>query len=411
MKRRAFFAGLGALSLGALAWRYWPDEGFWNPCLNEALPAALARHDIVQAAWDGIHPSQLWDCHVHVIGVGDGASGIWVNPEMDSLTHPIKYIQKRFYLNAGCADSPGHVDSAYIERLMSLQNAFPSGMRMMLLAFDYHHDRSGNRIEQLSSFFTPVDYVHNLAQRYPGRFEWIASIHPYRRDSVQALARAVRAGARAVKWLPPAMGIDPASPSCDRFYEALVKWDIPLLTHAGTELAVDGDEAQALANPLRLRRPLEHGVRVIVAHCASHGSGVDLDRGAHGPALSNFELFARLMDDPRYEGLLFGEISAMTQVNRIGAPLEVVITRDDWHARLINGSDYPLPAVMPLFSLRRMVQQKLLPAAEAKPLSALRRYNPLLFDFILKRRLVVKGKRLMPVVFHSRRVFDRQIGA
>jgi len=65
------------------------------------------------------------------------------------------------------------------------------------------------------------------------------------------------------------MGIDPASSRCDRFYEALVRTDTPLLTHAGEEAAVDSPAAQELGNPLRLRRALEHGVRVIVAHCAT----------------------------------------------------------------------------------------------------------------------------------------------
>ena len=32
--------------------------------------------------------------------------------------------------------------------------------------------------------------------------------------------------------------------------------------------------------------------------------------------MHNFDLFLRLMDEKRYEGLVFGEISAMTQFNR-----------------------------------------------------------------------------------------------
>jgi mannonate dehydratase len=325
---------------------------------------------------------------------------------MDSLFHPIKFIQKKFYLNAGCSNQPGKIDAGYLERMVALHQSFPKGVRFMLLAFDYHYDKHGKQVRARSPLHIPDEYAWRITQRYPGRFQWIASIHPYRKDCVSALKRAGQRGARAVKWLPPAMGMDPGSPLCDRFYQALVRYDLPLLTHAGTELAVDGSEAQGLGNPLRLRRPLEHGVRVIVAHCASHGHGVDLDKGAHGPRRRNFELFARLMDEPRYEGRLFGEISAMTQINRVGAPLTTVITRQEWHERLINGSDYPLPAVMPLFSMRQLVAQKYLEVEQAKVLSAIRRYNPLLFDFVLKRSLNVDGKRLGSIVFHSRRLFD-----
>ena len=49
------------------------------------------------------------------------------------------------------------------------------------------------------------------------------------------------------------------------------------------------------------------------------------------------------MEEPRYENLLFGDISAMTQLNRIGPDLDTVLERDDWHARLVNGIDPASP--------------------------------------------------------------------
>ena len=76
--------------------------------------------------------------------------------------------------------------------------------------------------------------------------------------------------------------------------------------------------------------------------------------------------------------------------------------------RLLNGSDYPLPAIMPLYSPRFLVDSGLLDAAAAAPLSAIRRHNPLLFDFVLKRHLHVGGRRLAKSVFETRRFFDRQ---
>lgn len=404
MKRRTLLAlgGLGAL--GLVGYRFWPDEGIWNPC-RSPLPEHLRRHELVQAAFAGIDPAQLWDTHVHLVGVGDGGSGIWVTPAMDSLLRPMQYVQKRFYLNAGCAGGP-QIDTAYVERLMQLQDDFPPGARLMLLAFDYHYDDTAARREDLSSFHTPNAYALALAQRFPHRFIAIASIHPYRPDAIEQLQAAAAQGARAIKWLPPAMGMDPASPKCDRFYEALARLRLPLLTHAGEELAVHGGDAQAFGNPLRLRRALDQGVTVIVAHCASLGNGVDLDKGPNGPSVPNFELFARLMNDRRYEGRIYGEISAITQLNRLGAPLDTLLERSEWHARLLNGSDYPLPAVMPIFSLKIMVARGYLRATEAQVLSEIRQYNALLFDFVLKRSIARHGKRLASAVFESRRLFD-----
>jgi mannonate dehydratase len=86
--------------------------------------------------------------------------------------------------------------------------------------------------------------------------------------------------------------------------------------------------------------------------------------------------------------------------------LKTIIARDDWHARLLNGSDYPLPGVMPLFSVDHMVGLGLIEPAAAPVLSAIRRHNPLLFDFVLKRHLRVAGKGFANSVFETRRFFD-----
>lgn len=406
MKRRTFLGAIGLGGLGAAGYGLWPGQGVWNPCLS-SLPEHLARHELVRSAFEGIDAAKLWDAHVHLIGVGDSDSGVWVTPAMDSFAHPIQYAQKRFYLNAGCAQGVPEIDVAYLERLMRLQDAFPSGMRLMLLAFDYHYDEAGARRTDLSSFYTPNSYALALAKRFPDRFIAIASVHPYRPDAVETLEAVARDGARAIKWLPPAMGMDPASPRCDRFYEALARLRLPLLTHAGEELAVHGGDAQVFGNPLKLRRALDHGVTVIIAHCASLGAGIDLDKGPNGPSVANFDLFARLMGETRYSGKLYGEISAITQFNRLGAPLETVLTNSEWHPRLVNGSDYPLPAVMPIFSLKAMTERGYLRASDAAVLSEIRRYNALLFDFVLKRSIAHHGKRLAPSVFESRALFDQ----
>ena len=91
--------------------------------------------------------------------------------------------------------------------------------------------------------------------------------------------------------------------------------------------------------------PLNMGVKRIVAHCASLGQNIDLENES-GNLVSNFDLFMRLMDDKKYEGLLFGDISAMTQANRLPGPLITIIKRRDLHSRFVNGSDYPLPALI-----------------------------------------------------------------
>jgi hypothetical protein len=141
---------------------------------------------------------------------------------------------------------------------------------------------------------------------------------------------------------------------------------------------------------LLLRRALDHGVRVIAAHCASLGDNVDLDDPGRGK-VRNFELFLRLMDEEKYKRLLFGEISAITQYNRFGETLAVLLERSDLHGRLVNGSDYPLPAINALIRTRSLVSAGFISKEERDALNEIFDSNPLLFDFVLKRTLHLPG--------------------
>lgn len=426
-----------------------------NPCLDAALPPPLASHEIVARAFDDIDPMKVVDAHVHLLGddrgaggtegrVGrtggetggtvasdgtsggsrgtvagngtsgdagmddDGEDGPWIGEQMRSpLRNPLQYVRYRIFLNASCVrrddEDPG---AAFLDRLLSCHRATAPGFRLMLLAFDQVHDAGGQARPETSAFHVPNAYARAVAARYPDEIEWAASVHPYRADAVPALDAAVAGGARAVKWLPNAMGIDPASPGCDRFYEALARHRLPLLTHGGEERAVRGAGAHGFGNPLRLRRALDHGVRVIVAHCASLGAGVDLDAGPGGPSVPNLDLFARLMDDPRYEHLLMGDVSALTQANRFPRALGTILERTEWHDRLLNGSDYPLPGVPALYALERMAEHGFLAADAVPVLEAIQDHNPLLFDFVLKRTVGRHGARFSPRVFETARHLD-----
>jgi len=409
MNRRQFLGALGAFGLAGSAvggWKYWPEQGWSNPCLAD-LPESVVQHPLMQAVWAGLDARQVWDCHVHLVGGGESGNGAWFSPSMDSLWHPLLRLQKSFYMDAGCVhEAPGQLDQSYVARMLHLVEGMRPGFKAMLLAFDWFHDENGQPDRNRSIFHIPNRYAAEVAHSHPAAFEWVASIHPYRADCVDALQEAVQGGARAVKWLPSAMGIDPLSPLCDRFYEALAAADIPIISHAGRELAVQGGD-QDFGNPLRLRRAMDHGVRVVVAHCASDGDDQDTDLGANGPRVRSFELFARLMDEPRYATKLYADISALTQLNRSWA-LKAVLQRADWHPRLLNGSDYPLPGVMPLFSATDMANMGLLDPDAVPLLQEIRAHNPLLFDFALKRLLRSGQHRFPASVFETRRFFERK---
>jgi mannonate dehydratase len=285
---------------------------------------------------------------------------------------------------------------------------------MLLFAFDFTVDDNGVERPEQSTFHTPNAYAAAVAQAQPARLGWVASVHPYRPDAIARLDATVAQGALAIKWLPSAMNIDPASPRCDEFYARLQHLGLPLVIHGGEEVAAPGAGQHAFNNPLRVRRPLAAGVKVIVAHAATLGAARDTDALRPGqpedeaPRVAAFDLFARLIDEPRWDGRLFADLSAVFQRNRALAVQRALIERTDWHGRLLHGSDYPLPGIGLVYRLQPFVDAGMLDAHDAQTLERLQPLNPLLFEFVLKRTLNVNGTRLSRSVFETRRVFDRR---
>ena len=67
---------------------------------------------------------------------------------------------------------------------------------------------------------------------------------------------------------------------------------------------------------------------------------------------------------------------------------------------MVNGSDYPLPAINVVIQMP-LVKRGYITADERECLNEIYNYNPLLFDFVLKRTLKLPGtaKRMPASVF------------
>ena len=374
-----------------------------NPCLD---PSATPGSALESLAWQGVDPENWWDAHTHIVGSGDGGSGITLSQDMDSpFLHPIQTLQHWAYANAACTGARQGQDAAFVSRLLALMNSMPKGAKAMLYAFDKAHGANGDPDHANTAFFVPNAYAKSLAKLHPERFEWVASIHPYRRDCVRVLEQAAADGARAVKWLPPAMGIDPGSPACDRFYKAAAQLNIPIISHGGEEKAVHGANQPLFGNPLRLRRALDAGVKVVIAHCASLGKDID----DSGNKVQSFDIFAKLMAENQWQGRLFGDISAIVLRNRDPGILKTLLSESAWHGRLLNGSDYPLTGAPALISPRKLAEAGLLAADSVPPLLALQDYHPFRFDFVLKRSLSWNGQRFATGIFETRPFFTNKL--
>jgi uncharacterized protein len=376
----AVASGTAALGVGAIVG--WPRIARQSEADG---PLSADAEALLAEVWVGLDPARVIDCHVHVVGLGTGGSGCWVNPRLRSLSHPKSYARFDIYRRAAGIGDLATADAQYAARLATLAEQRTPRGRWLLLAFDHAYREDGTRDLDASEFYVPNDYVAGIVAAHPETFMLCASVHPYRTDAIAELERVAAAGARCIKWLPSAMRIDPASSKCDAFYAKLVEFGIPLLSHAGKEQAVEVADAQKLANPLRLRRALDAGVKCVVAHCASSGEGEDLDAPGSSPK-PNIELFLRMMDDATHRELLFGEISATTQFNRADV-LRLLLERTDLHARLVNGSDYPLPAINVLLRTSTLVSQGLLSEPQRTMLNEIDQHNPLVFDFAVKRSL------------------------
>ena len=355
---------------------------------------------LIESAYADVDSQNLHDHHVHIVGI-DKKVGTEVNPKMLSWFHPLHKIKTQIYLSASGVDNLENANAEYIERLVKLISNNKNHGKFHILAFDHHYNSDGAMNDSKSEFYVSNDYMFGVYEKYPDLFVPVISVHPYRKDALQELEKWAKKGVKWIKWLPNAQGIDASNPRIDEYYKMMKKYDMILLTHVGEEQAVEADEDQKLGNPLLFRRPLDAGVKVVMAHCASLGSDEDLDNG--NKKVPSFELFMRLMNEKKYENLLYGEISAMTQFNRLPTPILALLENPNLHKRLVNGSDYPLPAINIIIQTKSLVKYGMITKQERKYLNEIYQYNPLIFDYVLKRtiRHPKTGAKFNKVVFEQ----------
>lgn len=359
---------------------------------------------LIKQAYTGMDPSKLRDYHTHILGMNP-QNGTFVNEGWQSLfSGGLHYIQFEIYKSAAAISDETRADVQFLARLQSLINYLPNPGKFGIMAFDYFHDEQGIPDPTRSTFRVANDYVVNIANENPEIFFPIISIHPYRDDAVDRLRHYAENGVRFVKWLPNAMGIHPASetmwPKLESYYHVMRKFDMVLISHTGDEKATEAEEFQHMGNPLFLRKPLDMGVKVVMAHVASLGACLEEDASLCTPGTPYIDLAIELLENPKYKDLLFADISALTQFNRKGH-LNAVLARSSIHSNLINGSDYPLPAVNFVIQTRALVNSGHITSQERQALNEIYDYNPLLFDFVLKRTLrhSETGKKFPPSVF------------
>jgi predicted TIM-barrel fold metal-dependent hydrolase len=268
------------------------------------------------------------DIHTHLAGVGHGGTGCFIAPrKFNSLF----FSALRRMLGIYGPPHDSRVDQAYLERLdKDIAAAAQHGVldAIVVFAHDRVYDDSGEPARN-QELYVPNEYVFACAERPGSRMLPAVSVHPYRKDALDDIAKWIERGTVALKWLPNSQRMDPRDPRCLPIYDLLAAKKVPLIAHTGGEHTVAVLRPE-LGDPAILRPALDRGVAVIVAHSATKSGFFDAQ---WLPAFRELAL--------QYPNC-WGDTSAFCTPGRMRW-IKRVLRDPQLTAKLVHGSDYPVP--------------------------------------------------------------------
>ncbi|HTL59661.1 MAG TPA: amidohydrolase family protein [Candidatus Limnocylindrales bacterium] len=300
------------------------------------------------------------DAHVHVVGNGSGNTGCWLR--LHGWRRLMAGLMLR-HTQLPASALNGDLDRLFIERLLEMVRGSSLGA-VVILAQERVYNNQGQPLDNLGTFYVPNDYVLGLARKYPELLPAV-SIHPARQDALEELNRCLAEGAVMMKCLPNCQNIDCNDRRFIRFWERMAEAGLPLLAHTGGEHTLPIVRSE-FSDPRTLRLPLECGVKVIAAHCATKSG------------LTDPEYFHIFTEMTRRFPNLYGDNSAFTVPIR-GRHVPDCI-RPPLVERIIHGSDFPVPVYGHFPWLRGFIDWKTFRRWEADP-------NVLERDYQLKRAM------------------------
>ncbi len=269
------------------------------------------------------------DCHVHVSAC---------TPEHGEMSAKLQrsfaFRFMRWRLKVKGYDA--NAERQIAERLRTTLEQTTELDAAVILAFDSVYDRDGTLNQSATHLHVKNDYVMELAKKHP-KMLFGASVNPYRKDAVVELERCIAAGAVLLKWLPVTQNFDPSDEKCFAMYEVLAHYKLPLLCHTGGEKSLPMLNAR-VADPGLLEPALRRGVTVIASHCGT--------RSAHDEP----DYVPRFMRLAREFENCYGDTAALNLPTRSYA-WQHVLNDPVVRAKLVHGSDWPIPAFPPVSQL------------------------------------------------------------
>jgi len=116
------------------------------------------------------------------------------------------------------------------------------------------------------------------------------------------------------------------------------------------------------------------------------------------------------MDEKRYEGLLFADISANDPIQPYRRTADNRSTTRRLARAFGERQRLSLPAINALIRTGALVKQGYITNEERTCINEIYDYNPLLFDFVLKRRLRLPGtrERLPAAIFMANAALEKR---
>lgn len=217
------------------------------------------------------------------------------------------------------------------------------------------------------------------------------SINPLDTKWKDKLVKAHRRGIRLIKWVPQ-QGMQPDSEEMEPFYRFAAKKKMTLI--------VGSIPAAAQDNPLHFRNALRAGVNIVLANCGQQQNLIpDLD-DPYEKMVPGYKLFFRLAKEAyvnRFPGKLYGDLSKITSFGP-NFVIELLRRSDNKYIRYLYSSDLPNTRnASDRDPYAEFAKIGLIEKGLVEPLKEIRRWNPLLANFVFTYNInlhLTTGRRI-----------------
>jgi predicted TIM-barrel fold metal-dependent hydrolase len=274
------------------------------------------------------------DIHTHLL-----SSDVAFDRFYDKIA--IRFFGKKFGLDPGELIRDPY--AAYVKALTDSVRASEHVEKVVLFGVDARVDDSG---EVLHKDITVCATNEELLSVYDAHSDVVIpffSINPKRPDALELIDKYVAHGFKGAKFLQNYWDVDTTEKRYRAYFEKLAAYDLPLIVHIGSESSIHSYKACERIE--MLEQPLEAGVKVIAAHMALSYSPWNMYKSvSKNPKHFGEDYFTLLAMLRRYDNL-YADISALLTPVRAKV-LRHLSEQNDVHAKLLFGTDFPVPFSM-----------------------------------------------------------------